>query len=279
MGEVYLCATPLGNLEDITLRVLRLLKEVDLIAAEDTRHTRKLLNHFGIHTPTTSFFEHNQQSKIPGLLEDLDAGLRIAVVTDAGLPGLADPGFPLIRAALAAGHRVTVAPGPSAGVTALVLSGFQPHPYYFHGFLPREAGERRELLEELGEEARTGVFYEAPHRLLRTLQDFAELWGGERRVAVARELTKQFEEVFRGSFSQALEHFGKQTPRGEFTLVTEGKREEAPSQAEERLPVEVAAAVEALLKAGADLQGACKAVGRALGLSKSQVYKSYHSGC
>lgn len=274
MGELYLCATPLGNLEDITLRALRVLKEADLIAAEDTRHTRKLLSHYGIHTPATSFFEHNQAAKIPYILEELGKGKRIALVTDAGLPGLADPGYPLIRAALEEGHRVTVVPGASAAVAALVVSGFPPHPFYFHGFLPREKGERRELLKELREESRTGVFYEVPHRLLKTLEDFIEIWGGRRRVCIARELTKQFEEVLRCTFSEAAGHFRENPPRGEFTLVTEGKQEQEQDVSAE--PQAVREAVDALVRAGADLTAACKAVGRALGLSRSEVYRAYH---
>lgn len=272
MGELCLCATPLGNLEDITLRALRVLREADLIAAEDTRHTRKLLAHYGIHTPLTSFYEHNQAAKIPYLLEELRKGKRVALVTDAGLPGIADPGYPLVRAALDDGHRVTVAPGASAVVAALVVSGFPPQPFYFHGYLPREKGERRELLRELKEERRTGVFYEVPHRLLKTLEDFAEIWGAERRLCIARELTKQFEEVLRCTFAEALQHFEKNPPRGEFTIVTEGKREEPPIAAD---PQAVREAVDALLRAGADLTAACKGVGRALGLSRSEVYRIY----
>lgn len=274
MGELYLCATPLGNLEDITLRALRVLKEVDLIAAEDTRHTRKLLSHYGIHTPATSFYEHNQVAKIPYILEELGKGKRIALVTDAGLPGLADPGYPLVRAALEEGHRVTVVPGASAAVAALVISGFPPHPFYFHGFLPREKGERRDLLKELREESRTGVFYEVPHRLLKTLEDFIEIWGGERRLCIARELTKQFEEVLRCTFNEAAEHFRKNPPRGEFTLVTGGKQEQEQDVSAE--PQAIRDAVDALVRAGADLTAACKAVGRALGLSRSEVYRAYH---
>ncbi|HHW39713.1 MAG TPA: 16S rRNA (cytidine(1402)-2'-O)-methyltransferase [Syntrophomonadaceae bacterium] len=274
MGELYLCATPLGNLEDITLRALRVLREADLIAAEDTRHTRKLLSHYGIHTPSTSFFEHNQVTKIPYLLEELGKGKTVALVTDAGLPGLADPGYPLVQAALAQGHRVTVVPGASAGVAALVISGFRPHPFYFHGFLPREKGERQELLKELREESRTGVFYEVPHRLQKSLQDFVEIWGGSRRVCIARELTKQFEEVLRCTFSEAAAHFSKNPPRGEFTLVTEGKRE--AEQAPPGDPRALREAVDALIRAGAEPTAAFKAVGRALGLSRSEVYRAYH---
>ena len=222
MGELYLCATPLGNLGDITLRALEVLQQVDLIAAEDTRHTRKLLNHFGIHTPTTSYYEHNRQAKAPRLLAELAGGKKIALVTDAGTPGIADPGHQLVQQALSRGHRVTIIPGPSAVIAALVISGIRPHPFYFQGFLPRKAGERRALLAELADDARTGVFYEAPHRLQKALQDFCEVWGPERQVAVARELTKQFEEVSRGSFAQVATHFAATPPLGELTIVTAG---------------------------------------------------------
>ncbi|MDH7578332.1 MAG: 16S rRNA (cytidine(1402)-2'-O)-methyltransferase [Bacillota bacterium] len=273
-GVLYLCGTPLGNLEDITLRALRTLGEVALIAAEDTRCTRKLLSHYGIRVPFTSFHEHNQREKVPFLLEELARGRSVALVTDAGMPGLADPGYLLVRRALTEGYRVTVVPGPSAVVAALVVSGFPPYPFYFQGFLPREGGARREFLKELEEETRTGVFYETPHRLRKTLEDFREVWGEGRRVAVARELTKQFEEVVRGSFAEVAAHFADHPPRGELTLVTEGKRGGAPALPED--PGAVRSAVESLLRAGAELQAACKAVARALGISKSEAYRAYH---
>jgi 16S rRNA (cytidine1402-2'-O)-methyltransferase len=296
VGELYLCATPLGNLGDITLRALEVLKQVDLIAAEDTRHTRKLLNHFGIHTTTTSYYEHNRQAKAPLLLTELAGGKKIALVTDAGTPGIADPGHQLVQQALSQGHQVTIIPGPSAVIAALVVSGIRPHPFYFYGFLPRKAGERRALLAELAEDARTGVFYEAPHRLQKTLQDFCEVWGRERQVAVARELTKQFEEVSRGSFDQVTTHFAATPPLGELTIVVAGLDEAgansefgidgervpgsgpaaAQKTASPAAPKQIREAVGALVKAGADSQSACKAVARALDLPKSQVYRLYH---
>lgn len=312
MGELYLCATPLGNLGDITLRALETLKQVDLIAAEDTRYTRKLLNHFDIHTPTTSYYEHNRQAKAPLLLAELANGKKIALVTDAGTPGIADPGYQLVQQALSQGHRVTVIPGPSAAIAALVISGISPHPFYFEGFLPRKAGERRALLTELAEETRTGVFYEAPHRLQQTLQDFCTIWGPERQVAVARELTKQFEEVVRGTFAEAAAHFTVKPPLGELTIVAAGRElavsrhrpadqlragnsadgtvgsaledgqvpGDRPAVSGSMLPQaasgQIKKAVGALIAAGADNQSACKAVAKALGLSKSQVYRLYH---
>ncbi len=311
MGELYLCATPLGNLGDITLRALEVLKQVDLIAAEDTRHTRKLLNHYDIHTPTTSYYEHNRQSKSPLLLAELADDKQIALVTDAGTPGIADPGYQLVQEALQQGHRVTVIPGPSAVIAALVVSGIRPHPFYFEGFLPRKAGERRALLQELAEEVRTGVFYEAPHRLQKTLQDFCAVWGGDRQVAVARELTKHFEEVARGTFTDVAAHFAAAPPMGELTIVTAGMEEvdrrsptsgveterlagenagrvagdeqapgHEPAMVDDALlhtaPEQIRIAVAALIQAGADTQSACKAVAKALGLPKSNVYRLYH---
>ncbi|MGI6405828.1 MAG: 16S rRNA (cytidine(1402)-2'-O)-methyltransferase [Syntrophaceticus sp.] len=274
MGVLYLCSTPLGNLKDITRRVLDVLGGVDLIAAEDTRQTRKLLNHYGIKAKTTSYHEHNEREKAPYLLAELAQGKEIALVSDAGTPAISDPGFFLIQQALAAGHQITVLPGPSAVISALVVSGFTPHPFYFIGFLPRKKGERQELLQELAENPWTGVFYESPRRLRETIKEFSGLWGEQRRVAVVRELTKQFEEVFRGSFAEALEHFST-APPGEITLVVEGKQGGEDHQFTGDYQV-IREGVDLLIRAGAGVHDACKGVARALGLSKSQVYKLYH---
>jgi 16S rRNA (cytidine1402-2'-O)-methyltransferase len=274
MGVLYLCSTPLGNLKDITRRVLDVLGGVDLIAAEDTRQTRKLLNHYGIKAKTTSYHEHNEREKAPYLLAELAQGKEIALVSDAGTPAISDPGFFLIQPALAAGHQITVLPGPSAVISALVVSGFTPHPFYFIGFLPRKKGERQELLQELAENPWTGVFYESPRRLRETIKEFSGLWGEQRRVAVVRELTKQFEEVFRGSFAEALEHFST-APPGEITLVVEGKQGGEDHQFTGDYQV-IREGVDLLIRAGAGVHDACKGVARALGLSKSQVYKLYH---
>lgn len=275
-GIFYLCGTPLGNLEDLTLRVLRVLKEVDLIAAEDTRRTQKLLSHYEIHNPMTSFYEHNESEKIPFLLHCLEQGKKVALVTDAGMPGVADPGYSLLRSVLAAGYQAIIVPGPTAVTTALVISGLSPYPFYFQGFLPRQKKARRELLEDLKEDSRTGVFYESPHRLLAALEDFLEIWGPDREAVVARELTKQHEEVIRGSFSILKAHFTEQPVLGEITLVTAGIPEKSQKDAIGDNS-KIYAAVEVLIAAGARPQEAVKAVAKALGTAKSDVYKIYVS--
>ena len=223
-GILYLCATPIGNLEDITLRALRILKEVDLVAAEDTRHTRKLFSHFDIHTPLTSYHEHNSLSKGPQLVEQLLAGKNVALVSDAGLPGVSDPGEKLVALAVGQGIKVVPVPGPSASLAALVVSGLPSARFCFEGFLPSRGKDRRRRLEELQWEKRTLVFYEAPHRLGAALSDMGEYMGG-RQVCIARELTKKFEELWRGSLEEAVLKFRNKPPRGEITLVMEGRRD------------------------------------------------------
>ncbi|GBD11355.1 Ribosomal RNA small subunit methyltransferase I [bacterium HR23] len=218
MGTLYLIATPIGNLEDISLRALRLLKEVSLIAAEDTRTTRGLLAHYGIRTPLVSFHEHNQGQRLPYLLERLREG-DIALVSEAGTPGISDPGRALVEGAVREGFSVTVVPGPSAVTTALALSGLPADAFLFLGFLPRTSRERREALARCAPLPYTLVWFEAPHRLRTSLQDALTVLG-DRPCAVCRELTKLHEEVFRGSLSQALAHFTR--PRGEFTIVVQG---------------------------------------------------------
>ncbi len=222
MGTLYLIATPIGNLEDISARALRLLGQVRLIAAEDTRQTRKLLSHFDIHTPLTSYYEHNKLSKLDRVLEDLRHG-DVALVSDAGTPGLNDPGYELVRAALQNGHRVSPVPGPSAPIAALVASGLPTGAFLFLGYLPRKTSERRRLLEEIAGLPYTLVFLETPHRLLRALDDLSAMLGA-RQIAIARELTKLHEEIFRGDVASARQHFEEQEPRGEFTLVVAGSK-------------------------------------------------------
>lgn len=222
---LYICGTPIGNLEDMTYRVVRVLSEVDLIAAEDTRQSVKLLNHFDIKTPLTSYYEHNKDVKGPQLIKLLQEGKNIALVTDAGMPGISDPGEDLIKLCYENNVPVTVVPGPTAVVTALVLSGLNSRSYIFEGFLPRNKKQRAEVLERLVDESRTTVFYEAPHHLVDTLDSIYKTVG-DRNIAVARELTKKHETVNRGAVGEVLEYFKENEPKGEFVLVLEGKDKE-----------------------------------------------------
>ena len=222
---LYICGTPIGNLEDMTYRVVRVLSEVDLIAAEDTRQSVKLLNHFDIKTPLTSYYEHNKDVKGPQLIKLLQEGKDIALVTDAGMPGISDPGEDLIKLCYENNVPVTVVPGPTAVVTALVLSGLNSRSYIFEGFLPRNKKQRVEVLERLVDESRTTVFYEAPHHLVDTLDSIYKTVG-DRNIAVARELTKKHETVNRGAVGEVLEYFKENEPKGEFVLVLEGKDKE-----------------------------------------------------
>lgn len=222
-GTLYLCPTPIGNLEDITLRALRILKEVDFIAAEDTRITRKLLNHYNIKTPLVSYHEHNKQKKGPEIISMLQQGKSIALVTDAGTPGISDPGEDLVRMAVDVGISVVPLPGAAAAICALVASGLSTERFVFEGFLPRKKKERAERLRELAAESRTMVLYEAPHRLIKALEDLRQALG-DRNIVVAREMTKIHEEFFRGTVKQALEKFTQIPPRGELVLVMEGKK-------------------------------------------------------
>jgi 16S rRNA (cytidine1402-2'-O)-methyltransferase len=265
-GTLYVVATPIGNLEDITLRALRLLKEASLIACEDTRQTRKLLEHYGIRTPAVSYHEHNEAARTQELLARLKAGDSVALVSDAGTPLISDPGYRLVEAAIAAGIRVTPAPGASAALGALAAAGLATDQFRFCGFLPSKRGQRRRALEALARETCTLVFYEAPHRILDTLEDVAELYGA-RPVVVARELTKLHEEFLRGPAREvraALE--ARPAVKGEITLLI-GKGEPPPEE------TPVAEAVAALETAGMDRMKAIKQVARARGLTKRDVYK------
>ena len=221
-GALYIVSTPIGNLEDITLRGLRTLKEVNLIAAEDTRRTRQLLAHFEIHTPITSFFEGNQARKGEKLISRLKGGDKIALVSDAGTPIVSDPGYQLLVQCIEADIPVVPIPGVSACIAAASVAGLPLHSFVFEGFLSPKSGKRRRHLEGLSNEKRTLIFYESPHRLIPFLQDVIEFFGN-RRIAIARELTKKFEEIFRGNVSDALEKFQAVLPRGEFTVVIAGK--------------------------------------------------------
>ena len=222
-GKLYLCATPIGNLEDITLRVLRTLKEVDLIAAEDTRHSIKLLNHYEIKTPMTSYHEHNKIEKAHYLVDQLLSGKSIALVTDAGTPAISDPGEELVRQCYATGIEVTSLPGPAACITALTLSGLSSRRFAFEAFLTPDKKERQRILEELKAETRTIIIYEAPHHLIKTIEELKDVLG-ERQVTLCRELTKKHEEAWQTTFSEALVYYKNEAPRGEYVLVIEGRR-------------------------------------------------------
>jgi 16S rRNA (cytidine1402-2'-O)-methyltransferase len=267
MGTLYLIATPIGNLEDISGRALRLLGEVRLIAAEDTRHTRKLLTHYEIHTPLTSYHEHNKQNKLNHVLSELSLG-DVALVSDAGTPGLNDPGYELVRAALNLGYPVSPVPGPSAPVAALVVSGLPTDAFLYLGYLPRKASERRKLLQEVAGLSYTLVFLEAPHRLLVALQDMLAVLGN-RKAALARELTKLHEQILRGTLQDALEYFQEHEPRGEFTLVVAG----FDSQAEEWAEDQVRGALQVELAAGETPARAASRVAARSGWARRKVYQ------
>ena len=220
-GILYIVSTPIGNLEDITLRALRVLKEVNLIAAEDTRHTRRLLTHYEIDTPTTSYFEGNQIQKGEKLVERLKAGESIALVSDAGTPTISDPGYRLLIQCIEANIPIVPIPGPSACIAAASVAGLPLHNFVFEGFLSPKSGRRKRQLANLREENRTLIFYESPHRIMGFLQDVLGVFG-DRRISVARELTKKFEEIFRGKVTEAIEKFQEASPRGEFTIVIAG---------------------------------------------------------
>jgi 16S rRNA (cytidine1402-2'-O)-methyltransferase len=275
MSILYLVATPIGNLEDISLRALRILKQVKLIAAEDTRTARHLLSHFEIATPLTSYFEHNKLDKIENILAALDAG-DVALISEAGMPGLADPGYELVRAALARGIRVVPVPGPSALTTALVASGLPTDQFVYLGFLPRQKGARRKLLQSVADEPRTLIAYEAPHRIDEALDDIAETLG-DRSICAARVLTKIYEEFFRGSVSAAREHFALHAPRGEFTLVIAGKTAAAEAADQPSNPPwdddRVLESVRDLIATGLARTEAVKRVARASGRDRREVYQ------
>jgi 16S rRNA (cytidine1402-2'-O)-methyltransferase len=270
---LYLVATPIGNLEDITLRALRVLKECDLIACEDTRQTQKLLNHYSISTRTTSYHEHNEMTRAAELVVELEQGARIALVTDAGMPGISDPGFRLIS--LAVRHQVPVVPIPGAAafLAALVASGLPTDSFRFSGFLPAKVGQRRQALESIRDSPRTQVFYEAPHRVKEALEDIVEVLGPARHVVIAREVTKIHEEFLRGHAGQVLETLkARGDIKGEITLLI-GKMEATeqkalPSRASIRQRVEQIIAEEKL-----DEKAALKRVAKETGMSKSEVYR------
>ena len=273
-GMLYLCATPIGNLEDITFRVIRTLKEVDLIAAEDTRHSIKLLNHFEIKTPMTSYHEFNKVEKARHLVEQLIAGVNIALITDAGTPGISDPGEELVKQAYEAGISVTSLPGACAAVTALTLSGLETRRFCFEAFLPSDKKARLRVLEELKNDTRTLILYEAPHRLCKTLQELLDALG-DRRISFIKELTKLHEKVWQTTISEALQVYKTQEPKGEYVLVLEGKSNlELEAEKQERWgAVALAEHMNFYLDQGFDKKEAMKAVAKDRGVSKRDIYQ------
>ncbi len=274
-GALYLVATPIGNLEDITLRALRTLKEVDLIACEDTRQTQKLLSHYGITTRTVSYHEHNEITRAAELVKDLEEGTSIAVVTDAGMPGISDPGFRLIS--LAIRHRVPVVPipGASAFLAGLVASGLPTDSFRFSGFLPAKLGERRAALEAIKNSPRTQVFYEAPHRIVEAMADVVEVLGSERQVVIAREVTKVHEEFLRGRAAEVLETLkSREAIKGEITLLI-GKAEGSPS-ADKNSQLTLRRRLEQIMaEEKLDEKAALKKVAKERGISKSEAYREW----
>ncbi len=274
-GKLYLCATPIGNLDDITFRVLNTLKEVDLIAAEDTRHSIKLLNHFEIKTPMTSYHEYNKVEKAKYLVKLLQEGQNIALVTDAGTPAISDPGEELVRQCYEAGVEVTSLPGPAACITALTLSGLSTRRFCFEAFLPTEKKERQQILESLANETRTIIMYEAPHHLVKLLEELSEVLG-DRKMTLCRELTKRYEEAKQTTVCAALEYYRVNEPKGEMVLVIEGKafseikKEQEASWQEMSLEDHMAHYEDQ----GIDRKEAMKLVAKDRGISKRDVYQA-----
>ena len=273
-GKLYLCATRIGNLDDITLRVLDTLKSVDLIAAEDTRHSIKLLNHFHIKTPMTSYHEYNKVEKARYLVEQLKKGVNIALVTDAGTPGISDPGEELVRQCHEAGVELTSLPGPAACITALTISGLPTRRFCFEAFLPSDKKERQWILEELKRETRTILIYEAPHHLVRTLKELYSVLG-DRNITICRELTKRYEEAFRTTFSEALAFYEEHEPKGECVITIEGKSFEQVKIEKQQTfeAMTIPEHMEMYTSQGIDRKEAMKLVAKDRGMSKRDVYQ------
>lgn len=274
-GMLYLCATPIGNLEDITFRVLRILKEADLIAAEDTRNSLKLLNHFDIKTPMTSYHEYNKVDKARVLVEKMLQGAVVALITDAGTPGISDPGEELVRQCHQAGVKVTSLPGPAACITALTMSGQVTRRFAFEAFLPSDKKERANVLSELQNETRTIVMYEAPHHLLGTLKELSNVLGEDRQLTICKELTKRYENAWITTFKEAIEFYENEPPRGEYVLVIEGKSRYEIEQEKQRQWEEMSIEkhMEMYESQGVDHKEAMKKVAKDRGISKRDVYQ------
>lgn len=272
-GKLYLCATPIGNLEDITYRVVRTLNEVDLIGAEDTRNSIKLLNHFDIKTPMTSYHEFNKYDKAKQLVEMMKEGKNIAIITDAGTPGISDPGEEVVRQCFEAGIQVTSLPGPAACITALTMSGQKTRRFCFEAFLPKDKKEKVAVLEELKNETRTIIIYEAPHRLARTLKELRETLGN-RQLTLCRELTKKYEEADKTTIDQAIEKYNEKEPRGEYVLVIGGKSQEEIQEENKQKweSMTIEEHMEYYISQGNDKKSAMKLVAKDRGVSKRDIY-------
>ncbi|MBN3891717.1 MAG: 16S rRNA (cytidine(1402)-2'-O)-methyltransferase [Nostoc sp. JL31] len=268
-GTLYVVGTPIGNLEDITFRAVRILQTVDIIAAEDTRHTGKLLQHFQVKTPQVSYHEHNRTSRIPELLEHLVNNKAIALVSDAGMPGISDPGYELVKACIEAGIPVVPIPGASAAITALSAAGLPTDRFVFEGFLPAKTQQRQEHLESLQTESRTLIFYESPHRLRDTLQDLALVWGSDRQIVLGRELTKLYEEFWRGTIAEAIAYYTQREPQGEYTLVVAGIPASQPQLTEEELKAEL----KQLISQGISRSQASRQLAKFTSIPRRQLYQ------
>ena len=273
-GKLFVCGTPIGNLEDITLRVIRILGEADLIAAEDTRHTIKLLNHLNIKKPMISYHEHNRFEKGPEIAARIKEGLKVCLVTDAGMPGVSDPGEDLVKLCINEGIEVEAVPGVSASITALVLSGFSTSKFVFEGFLPRDGKDRKESLNYLKEETRTVIIYESPHRIKYTLKDLYDTLD-DRRVAICRELTKKFEEVIRIGLKEASVLYDTKEPRGEYVIILEGRNLEELVEEKKRSwdNVTVEEHISIYINQGMNKKDAMRMAAKDRGISKRDIYK------
>lgn len=270
-GKLYLVATPIGNMDDMSIRMVNTLKEVDVIAAEDTRNTGLLLKHFGIETRQISFHEHNAQEKIPILLDLLKSGQNLAQVSDAGLPSISDPGHDLVKAAIAEDIAVVTVPGPSAGISALIASGLAPQPHVFYGFLPRKSGQQKEFFESKKAYPETQIFYESPHRVKATLENMLEVYG-DRSVVLVRELTKIYEEYQRGRISELIDYLAENSLKGECLLIVAG----ASLEKEDKADADLLAEIDSLVQSGSKKNQAIKEVAKKYGRNKSQLYALYH---
>ncbi|NJK66803.1 MAG: 16S rRNA (cytidine(1402)-2'-O)-methyltransferase [Microcoleus sp. SU_5_3] len=268
-GTLYIVATPIGNLEDMTFRAIRILQTVDCIAAEDTRHTGKLLQHFQVKTPQISYHEHNRQQRLPELIDKLLLGKDIALVTDAGMPGISDPGYELVKACADANINIIPIPGASACIVGISASGLPTDRFVFEGFLPAKGQERQRSLEALQIESRTMILYESPHRLRQTLQDLANVVGTDRQIVLARELTKMHEEFWRGSVERAIELYATREPQGEFTLVIAGIQTVAPIFSEDAIKAEL----QTLIGEGISRSQASRQLAQQTSIPRRQIYQ------